>query len=93
MKAEKFEVRNTKVIEDLNNKDLMIEINIPQNKTEYELQLLRDFIKEISNRRGNVLVELKNNEVSKVLPMYFNETIYKRIEEAVGEENIRFKKK
>ena len=93
LKIEKFEIRNTKVIENLNNKELMIEINIPQNKTEYELQLLRDFIKEISNRRGNVLVELKNNGASKTLPMYFNETIYKRIEEAVGEENIRFKRK
>lgn len=93
LKAEKFEVRNTKVIEDLNTKDLMIEINIPQNKTEYELQLLREFIKEISNRRGNVLVELKNNNISKTLPMYFDEMIYKKIQNAVGEENIRFKKK
>ncbi len=93
LKAEKFEVRNTKVIEDLNNKDLMIEINIPQNKTEYELQLLREFIKEISNRRGNVLVELRNNNISKTLPMYFDEMIYKKIQNAVGEENIRFKKK
>ena len=93
LKAEKFEVRNTKVIEDLNNKDLMIEINIPQNKTEYEFQLLREFIKEISNRRGNVLVELRNNNISKTLPMYFDEMIYKKIQNAVGEENIRFKKK
>ena len=93
LKTEKFEVRNTKVIEDLNNKDLMIEINIPQNKTEYELQLLREFIKEISNRRGNVLVELRNNNISKTLPMYFDEMIYKKIQNAVGEENIRFKKK
>lgn len=93
LKAERFEVCNTKVIEDLNNKDLMIEINIPQNKTEYELQLLREFIKEISNRRGNVLVELRNNNISKTLPMYFDEMIYKKIQNAVGEENIRFKKK
>ena len=93
LKAEKFEMYSSELAENLRNKDLMIEINIPPNKTEYELQLLRDFIKEISNRKGNIFVELKNNDISKVLPMYFNENIYRKLENAVGEENIRFKKR
>ena len=93
LKAEKFEMYSSELAENLRNKDLMIEINIPPNKTEYELQLLRDFIKEISNRKGNIFVEIKNNDVSKVLPMYFNENIYRKLENAVGEENIRFKKR
>ena len=67
----------------------MIQIEIPQDKTEYELQELRNLIKEISNQKGNIDVEMKNKGVSKILPMYIDEKIYENLKSKVGDENIK----
>ena len=73
----------------LSDKNKMIQIKIPQDKTEYELQELRNLIKEISNQKGNIDVEMRNKGVSKILPMYIDEKIYENLKNKVGEENLK----
>ncbi len=89
LKVTTFENHNYELMMALSDKNKMIQIEIPQDKTEYELQELRNLIKEISNQKGNIDVEMKNKGVSKTLPMYIDEKIYENLKNKVGEENIK----
>ena len=84
-----FEAHNYELMMALGDKTKMIQIDIPRDKNEYELQELRNFIKEISNQKGTINVELRNNGVSKILPMYIDEKIFDTLKNKVGNENIR----
>ena len=53
-----------------------------------EVEELREFIKNISNQKGNIDVKMINNGVEKTLPMYVDERIYKTLQKLVGEENV-----
>ena len=83
-----FEAHNYELMMALGDKTKMIQIDIPRDKNEYELQELRNFIKEISNQKGTINVELRNNGVSKILPMYIDEKIFDALKTKVGNENI-----
>ena len=89
LKITTFENHNYELMMALSDKTKMIQIEIPQDKTEYELQELRNLIKEISNQKGNIDVEMRNKGVSKILPMYIDEKIYENLKNKVGEENIK----
>ena len=89
LKITTFENHNYELMMVLSDKNKMIQIEIPQDKTEYELQELRTLIKEISNQKGNIDVEMKNKGVSKILPMYIDEKIFDNLKNKVGEENIK----
>ena len=89
LKITTFENHNYELMMALSDKNKMIQIEIPQDKTEYELQELRTLIKEISNQKGNIDVEMKNKGVSKILPMYIDEKIFDNLKNKVGEENIK----
>ena len=89
LKITTFENHNYELMMALSDKNKMIQIEIPQDKTEYELQELRNLIKEISNQKGNIDVEMKNKGVSKVLSMYIDEKIYENLKNKVGEANIK----
>ena len=89
LKIATFENHNYGLMMALSDKTKMIQIEIPQDKTEYELQELRNLIKEISNQKGNIEVEMRNKGVSKILPMYIDEKIYDSLKNKVGEENIK----
>lgn len=84
-----FEAHNYELLSALGDKNHIIQLNIPQNKTENELQELREFIKQIGNQKATIEVEMKNNDVSKVLPMYIDENVYEKLKNMVGEENIK----
>ena len=88
LKIATFEAHNYELLSALNEKNKIIQINIPQDKSEYELQELREFIKNISNQKGNIDVKMINNGVEKTLPMYVDERIYKTLQKLVGEENV-----
>ena len=60
---------------------------------ELELKELREFIKEISNQKGNIDVEMINKDVTKVLPMYMDEKIYSKLQNMVGKETVILKDK
>ena len=89
LKITTFENHNYELMMALSDKNKMIQIKIPQDKTEYELQELRNLIKEISNQKGNIDVEMRNKGVSKILPMYIDEKIYENLKNKVGEENLK----
>ena len=89
LKITTFENHNYELMMALSDKNKMIQIKIPQDKTEYELQELRNLIKEISNQKGNIDVEMRNKGVPKILPMYIDEKIYENLKNKVGEENLK----
>ncbi len=84
-----FEVYNLELAQALIKKDSKIILNIPQDLNEEDLKELRTFIKDISNQRGNINVEMINKDNSKVLPMYVNERIYAELQHRVGKDNIK----
>ncbi|MBQ9280256.1 MAG: DNA polymerase III subunit alpha, partial [Clostridia bacterium] len=85
----KFEQHNYELLSAINSGNKMIELVIPTGKSEYELQRLREYIKNISNQRGNIDVKMVNGEVEKTLKMFVNEQIYADLQELVGEENLK----
>ncbi len=88
LSAATFEEHNYELLNALNSKDKIIRLNIPVGKSEDELKKLREFIKEISNQRGNINVEMINGENKKILPMYIDERIFLKLQEMVGKENV-----
>ena len=90
LKISTFEPHNYELISALAEKNKKIQLIIPQNMSEYELKELREFIKEISNQKGNIDVEMINKDITKVLPMYMDEKIYSKLEKMVGKENLHF---
>ena len=70
-----------------------MQLIIPQDKTPEELTELRSFIKEISNQKTNIDVEMVTKETSKVLPMFIDERIYEKLKRMVGENNIKIMEK
>ncbi len=89
LKIASFENHNYELLMALNDKSKMIQIEIPQDKTEYELQELRNLIKDISNQKGNIDVQMNNKGITKILPMYMDERIYNDLKNKVGENNIK----
>ena len=85
----KFEQHNYELLSAINSGNKMIELVIPTGKSEYELQRLREYIKNISNQRGNIDVKMVNGEIEKTLKMFVNEQIYADLQELVGEENLK----
>ena len=85
----KFEQHNYELLSAINSGNKMIELVIPTGKSEYELQRLREYIKNISNQRGNIDVKMVNGEVEKTLKMFVNEQIYADLQELVGEQNLK----
>lgn len=88
LNASIFEEHNYELLNALNSKDKIIKLNIPAGKSDDELRKLREFIKEISNQKGNINVEMINGENKKVLPMYIDERIFSKLQELVGKENV-----
>ena len=66
-------------------------INIPEGLSEIELKNLREFIKKISNQKGNMKVTIDNKGNKKEFDMLINERIYKELREMIGEENLSWK--
>ncbi len=93
LSAATFEEHNYELLNALNSKDKIIRLNIPVGKSEDELKKLREFIKEISNQRGNINVEMINGENKKILPMYIDERIFLKLQEMVGKENVEISDK
>lgn len=88
----KFETLNTRESEFLLSARAgkKLTINIPQDLSEIELKNLREFIKQISNQKGNMKVTIDNNGNKKDFDMFVNERVYKELKEMVGEENLRW---
>ena len=88
----KFETLNSRESEFLLSvrDDKKLTINIPQDLSEIELKNLREFIKQISNQKGNMKVTIDNNGNRKDFDMFVNERVYKDLKEMVGEENLRW---
>lgn len=63
-------------------------IHIPQNASEENLKVLREFIKQITNQKGNSKVKINNNGNEKEFEMFLNERIMQQLKEMVGEENL-----
>lgn len=63
-------------------------INIPDGLTEEELKNLREFIKKISNQKGNMKVAIDNKGNQKEFDMLINERVYKELKQMIGEENL-----
>ena len=66
-------------------------INIPEGLSEIELKNLREFIKKISNQKGNMKVTIDNKGNQKEFDMLINERVYKELREMIGEENLSWK--
>ena len=66
-------------------------INIPEGLSEIELKNLREFIKKISNQKGNMKVTIDNKGNQKEFDMLINERVYKEFREMIGEENLSWK--
>ena len=66
-------------------------INIPEGLSEIELKNLREFIKKISNQKGNMKVTIDNKSNQKEFDMLINERVYKELREMIGEENLSWK--
>ena len=66
-------------------------INIPKGLSEIELKNLREFIKKISNQKGNMKVTIDNKGNQKEFDMLINERVYKELREMIGEENLSWK--
>lgn len=87
LKLETMRIRETKYLSSFNeNKKLTI--NIPQGLLPEELTNLREFIKQISNQKGNMKVEIDNNGNKKEFDMFVNERVYSKLKEMIGEENL-----
>lgn len=87
LKLETMRIRETKYLSNFNeNKKLTI--NIPQGLLPEELTNLREFIKQISNQKGNMKVEIDNNGNKKEFDMFINERVYSKLKEMIGEENL-----
>ena len=63
-------------------------INIPEGLSDIELKNLREFIKKISNQKGNMKVTIDNKGNQKEFDMLINERVYKELREMIGEENL-----
>ncbi len=70
------------------NKVKKIILTIPTEKSEEELKSLRELIKEITNQKGNVDVEIVSKDTRKIFNMFINDEIYERLEKQVGSKNI-----
>ena len=66
-------------------------INIPEGLSDIELKNLREFIKKISNQKGNMKVTIDNKGNQKEFDMLINERVYKELREMIGEENLSWK--
>ena len=66
-------------------------INIPEGLSDIELKNLREFIKKISNQKGNMKVTIDNKGNQKEFDMVINERVYKELREMIGEENLSWK--
>ena len=66
-------------------------INIPEGLSEIEIKNLREFIKKISNQKGNMKVTIDNKGNQKEFDMLINERVYKELREMIGEENLSWK--
>lgn len=66
-------------------------INIPEGLSNIELKNLREFIKKISNQKGNMKVTIDNKGNQKEFDMLINERVYKELREMIGEENLSWK--
>ena len=88
-----FEVKNHELYLALNDSSKKVQLIIPQDKTPEELTELRTFIKEISNQKTNIDVEMVTKDTSKVLPMFIDERIYEKLKRMVGEDNIKIMEK
>ncbi len=83
-KIETFTLTDDKIIQE--NKNLIIKI--PQNMKEEDLKSLREFIKTISNQKGNKKVTIDNNGNCKDFDMFIDEQIINELKDKVGESNI-----
>ncbi|MBR3888584.1 MAG: DNA polymerase III subunit alpha [Clostridia bacterium] len=92
-KIYEFEVKNHELYLALNDSNKKVQLIIPQDKTAEELTELRTFIKEISNQKTNIDVEMVTKETRKVLPMFIDERIYEKLKKMVGEDNIKIMEK
>ncbi len=88
-KIYEFEVHNHELYTALNDTSKKIQLIIPQNKSSEQLAELRNFIKDISNQKGNINVEIINKDVIKTLPLFIDERIYEKLKIFVGDENIK----
>ena len=66
-------------------------INIPEGLSDIELKNLREFIKKISNQKGNMKVTIDNKGNQQEFDMVINERVYKELREMIGEENLSWK--
>ena len=83
-KIETFTLTNDNMLPE--NKNLIIKI--PQDMNEEELKSLREFIKTISNQKGNKKVTIDNNGNCKNFDMFIDEQIINELKDKVGENNI-----
>ena len=88
-KITKFENHNYELLSAINNGNKIIELIIPKGKTDAELKELREYIKNISNQRGNINVKMINCDAQKTIMMYVNEKIYDDLQNMVGKDNIK----
>jgi len=86
-KIETYLHRETEFLQSVND-GKKLTINIPQNLSEDELKILRDFIKKISNQKGNRKVNINNHGNEKEFDMFMNERVFQELKELVGEENL-----
>ncbi len=87
MKIETLNIRETEFLVSL-NEGKQLTINIPHNLSETDLKNLREFIKNISNQKGNMKVKINNSGNEKEFDMYINEKIYSELKYMVGESNL-----
>ncbi len=73
------------------NERKSLTINIPEGLSDIELKNLREFIKKISNQKGNMKVTIDNKGNQKEFDMLINERVYKELREMIGEENLSWK--
>ena len=66
-------------------------IMIPQTLSEIELKKLREYIKEITNQKGNQKVCICSNGVEKEFEMLINERTYQDLLQMIGKDNLKWK--
>ena len=86
-KIETYLHRETKFLESVRD-GKKLTINIPQNLSQEELQNLREFIKKISNQKGNMKVNINNNGNQKEFEMLMNERIFRSLNDMLGDKNL-----
>lgn len=90
LKLETMQLREKEYLSNFNERKKLT-INIPQGLAPEELTNLREFIKQISNQKGNMIVEIDNNGNKKEFSMFINERAYSELKKLVGEENLIWK--